>query len=91
MRKCNRKVWTVDPTEMNSIWVGAYVAVPNVNGIRTKLPKLNKLTRMTQKQKIQSGDLTISLSFHAMEELVQFGRVLQAYFHRDGSTFIKRS
>ena len=42
MRKYNRKVWTVDPTEMNSIWVGAYVAVPKVNEIKDKIAKAKK-------------------------------------------------
>ena len=31
MRKYNRKVWTVDPTEMNSVWVGERVAVPDMH------------------------------------------------------------
>ena len=41
MRKYNRKVWTVDPREMNSDWVGERVAVPNVNDIKSKIAKWN--------------------------------------------------
>ena len=34
MRPYNRKVWTVEPHEMSSGWVGERVAVPDVNAIR---------------------------------------------------------
>ena len=37
MRKYNRKVWTVDPTEMNSVWVGERVAVPDIAKIKRKI------------------------------------------------------
>ncbi|KAJ7354978.1 hypothetical protein OS493_028637 [Desmophyllum pertusum] len=37
MRKYNRKVWTVDPSEMNSVWVGERVAVPNITAIKLKI------------------------------------------------------
>ena len=37
MRKYNRKVWTVDPTEMNSVWVGERVAVPDITKIKHKI------------------------------------------------------
>ena len=37
MRKYNRKVWTVDPKEMNSDWVGERVAVPDVEEIKSKI------------------------------------------------------
>ena len=37
MRKYNRKVWTVDPTEMNSVWVGERVAVPDIAKIKLKI------------------------------------------------------
>ena len=37
MRKYNRKVWTVDPTEMNSVWVGERVAVPDIAKIKAKI------------------------------------------------------
>ena len=42
MRKYNRKVWTVDPREMNSVWVGERVAVPNVKQIKSKIASLGK-------------------------------------------------
>ena len=34
MRPYNRKVWTVDPSEMSSGWVGERVAVPDAEAIR---------------------------------------------------------
>jgi len=37
MRKYNRKVWTVDTAEMNADWVGASVAVPDVEKIKAKM------------------------------------------------------
>ncbi|XP_022112034.1 uncharacterized protein LOC110991137 [Acanthaster planci] len=37
MRKYNRKVWTVDTREMNAVWVGERVAVPDVEEIRAKI------------------------------------------------------
>ena len=37
MRKYNRKVWTVNPSEMNSLWMGERVAVPNVDDIKAKI------------------------------------------------------
>ena len=37
MRKYNKKVWTVDPTEMNSVWVGERVAVPDIAEIKLKI------------------------------------------------------
>ena len=37
MRKYNRKVWTVDPVDMNAAWVGERVAVPDVEKIRAKI------------------------------------------------------
>ncbi|XP_078383341.1 uncharacterized protein LOC144665929 [Oculina patagonica] len=37
MRKYNRKIWTVDPSEMNSAWVGERVAVPNITNIKHKI------------------------------------------------------
>ncbi len=37
MRKYNRKVWTVNTTEMNAVWVGERVAVPDVNKIKAKI------------------------------------------------------
>ena len=37
MRKYNRKVWTVDTTEMNSVWVGERVAVPDIAKIKLKI------------------------------------------------------
>ena len=39
MRKYNRKVWTVDPSEMNSLWMGERVAVPNVEAIKDKISR----------------------------------------------------
>lgn len=37
MRRYNRKVWTVNTEEMNSVWVGERVAVPDINKIRAKI------------------------------------------------------
>ena len=37
MRKYNRKVWTVNPSEMNALWMGERVAVPNVDDIKAKI------------------------------------------------------
>ena len=37
MTKYNRKVWTVDPTEMNAAWVGERVAIPDVDAIKRKI------------------------------------------------------
>lgn len=37
LKKYNRKVWTVDPTEMNSAWVGERVALPNITKIKRKI------------------------------------------------------
>lgn len=37
MRKYNRKVWTVDPTEMNSVWMSERVAVPDIGKIKAKI------------------------------------------------------
>ncbi len=37
MRKYNRKIWTVDPSEMNFAWVGERVAVPNISKIKHKI------------------------------------------------------
>ena len=34
MRRYNRKVWTVDPKEMNAVWVGERVAVPSMEKIK---------------------------------------------------------
>ena len=44
MRKYNRKVWTVDPTEMNSVWVGERVAVPDIAKIKLKIEAYDKGT-----------------------------------------------
>ena len=41
MRKYNRKVWTVDPREMNSDWVGERVAVPDADVIKSKIAQWN--------------------------------------------------
>ena len=37
MSKYSRKVWTVDPTEMNSVWTGERVAVPDIIKIMRKI------------------------------------------------------
>ena len=37
MRKYNRKVWTVDTVDMNAVWVGERVAVPDIGKIRAKI------------------------------------------------------
>ncbi|KAJ8047181.1 hypothetical protein HOLleu_06110 [Holothuria leucospilota] len=39
MRKYNKKIWTVDTKEMNSVWVGEYVAVPDINRIKENIEK----------------------------------------------------
>ena len=44
MRKYNRKVWTVHPTKMNSVWVGERVAVPNIAKIKLKIEAYDKGT-----------------------------------------------
>ena len=44
MRKYNRKVWTVDPTEMNSVWVGERVAVPDIAKIKHKIAEYDNGT-----------------------------------------------
>ena len=36
-RKYNRKVWTVNTTEMNAVWVGERVAVPDIDKIKAKI------------------------------------------------------
>lgn len=41
MHKYNRKVWTVDPVEMNAVWVGERVAVPNITRIRAKISAMS--------------------------------------------------
>ena len=37
LKKYNRKVWTVDPSEMNSAWVDERVALPNITKIKRKI------------------------------------------------------
>lgn len=37
MRKYNKKVWTVEPQEMNAVWVGERVAVPDIAKIKEKI------------------------------------------------------
>lgn len=37
MRKYNRKFWTVEPKEMNAVWVGERDSVPDVNEIMAKI------------------------------------------------------
>ncbi len=37
MRRYNRKVWTVNTTEMNAVWVGERVAVPDINKIKNNI------------------------------------------------------
>ena len=44
LKKYNRKVWTVDPTEMNSAWVGERVALPNITKIKRKIAAYNNGT-----------------------------------------------
>ena len=45
MNKYNKKVWTVDASEMNSVWVGERVAVPDIDVIKANIAKAkeNKL------------------------------------------------
>ncbi|XP_071809304.1 uncharacterized protein [Asterias amurensis] len=42
MRKYNKKVWTVNSTEMNSVWVGERVAVPDIEKIKQKIEDFNE-------------------------------------------------
>ena len=49
MRKYNRKVWTVDPKQMNSDWVGERVAVPNVDDIKSKIAEWNTNKKSVKK------------------------------------------
>lgn len=42
MRKYNKKVWTVDPNQMNSVWVGERVAVPDIEKIKAKIATKGK-------------------------------------------------
>ena len=44
MRKYNKKVWTIDPTEMNSVWVGERVAVPDIAKLKAKIAAYDKGT-----------------------------------------------
>ncbi|XP_038078486.1 uncharacterized protein LOC119745892 [Patiria miniata] len=37
MRKYNKKVWTVETNQMNAVWVGERVAVPDVNKLKAKI------------------------------------------------------
>ena len=37
MRKYNQKVWTVKTSEMNSVWVGERVSVPDIKKIKAKI------------------------------------------------------
>ena len=37
LKKYNKKFWTVDPTEMNSAWVGERVTLPNITQIKGKI------------------------------------------------------
>ena len=43
MRKYNRKVWTVNSTQMNAAWVGERVAVPNIQKIKEKIAAKGKI------------------------------------------------
>ena len=42
MRKYNRKIWTVNTTEMNVDWVSERVAVPNITKIKAKITASEK-------------------------------------------------
>lgn len=43
MRRYNRKVWTVNSTQMNAAWVGERVAVPNIEKIKEKIAAKGKI------------------------------------------------
>ena len=43
MRKYNRKVWTLNSTDMNAAWVGERVAVPNIEKIKAKIAAKGKI------------------------------------------------
>ena len=43
MRKYNRKVWTINSTQMNAAWVGERVAVPNIEKIKAKIAAKGKI------------------------------------------------
>ena len=51
MRKYSRKVWTVDPVEMNAVWVGERVAVPNITNIKAKLAAMSNGGNLTSDSK----------------------------------------
>ena len=42
MRKYNRKIWTINTTEMNVDWVSERVAVPNITKIKAKITASEK-------------------------------------------------
>ena len=44
MRKYYRKFWTVDPTEMSSVWVGERVTVPDIAKIKLKIAEYDNGT-----------------------------------------------
>ena len=43
-RKYYRKVWTVDPTEMNSVWAGKLIAVPEIAKVKRKIAEYDNGT-----------------------------------------------
>ena len=44
MRKYYKKVWTVDPTEMNSVWADEQVAALDIHNIKRKIAKYDNRT-----------------------------------------------
>ncbi|XP_022107432.1 LOW QUALITY PROTEIN: uncharacterized protein LOC110988343 [Acanthaster planci] len=44
MRKYYRKFWTMDTTELNSVWIGEQAAVPDIEEIKTKIKEVDNGT-----------------------------------------------
>ena len=84
MRKYNRKVWTVDPTEMNSVWVGECVAVPDIAKIKRKIAAYDNGIPVND----YLGDLTIISDSQSTTEQMAYGRQLLISFHTSGLNFI---
>ena len=51
MQKYNRKVWTVDPVEMNAVWIGERVAVPNVAKIKANSKAMSNGDNLSEDSK----------------------------------------
>ena len=51
LEKYNRKVWTVDPVEMNAVWIGERVAVPNVAKIKANTKAMSNGNNLSEDSK----------------------------------------